>query len=103
MQKTKKQIEDYLAELNDTRTTVLVCKRHNYVAGGPKFPVEGCSDCWYAFFFHHLAKMPPDMRREKLEELKAVIHHTVESVERGEFDFEPDPRPIIHYEKDGLN
>lgn len=95
MGRSAQATQRFLAEALDSRRTVLICGRHQYSPGGPKMPASNCSDCWFAFLFHHIGKLPPDMRREKLEELEMVIRHAVEHEDRGELDFEPYAHPKI--------
>jgi hypothetical protein len=81
-----------LTEVMDPQKVQLYCALHNYF--GPSTTVEmkpkqGCSRCWFVFFFHDIASTPPDRRAARLAELDEVLHKVVEEVERGKFDFEP--------------
>lgn len=102
---TKEQAEKFLAEYFDPNKVTLYCAKHMYFGpGGDKkiAPVSGCAKCWEVYFWHDIATCPPDSRLQRLEELTEVVHHMVESVEKGTFDFEPYLHPVIEIEKDGL-
>lgn len=83
----------YLAANLDPNKTTLVCGRHNYTPGGPRMPTSECSDCWFAFLFHHIAQLPPNKQHEKIEELTVACRHAFEMEETGSFDFIPFKRP----------
>ena len=74
---------------------ILVCGRHQYSPGGPKMPTQNCSDCWFAFYFHHFARLPKGLRQEALEEAEMVIRHAAEAESQGKLDWEPHSHPKI--------
>jgi len=90
---TQKQVFDTLDELFDQNKVQLKCGKHLYwgpVKDKPEVtPMLGCSDCWRVFYVYELATTPPDERRQKLEEIEEVMHHMVEMVEAGTWDFKP--------------
>lgn len=79
--------------------TAIICGTHFYNPGGPKMPTEGCPDCWFAFFIHQLAKLPPHLRQEKLDELEMVVRTACETDAKGNFDFKPYKHPKVVIEK----
>lgn len=62
-------------------------------------PTAECRDCWFAFLFHHFAKMPPHVRQAKLDELEMVLRTSTELEDKGQFDFKPYRHPKIVVEK----
>lgn len=105
---SSKSKEEAVAEALDPTKVTLYCKQHNYY--GPtklKFqgkiksaPQLGCKNCWMVFYIHELANTPPDLRRERLEEIEEVLNKVVESVENGTWDFKPHAHPEITIEKE---
>lgn len=89
----KQQADALVAEVFDPTKIQLKCTKHLYfgpVHERPEVtPTLGCSECWKIFYIHELAQCPPDKRREKLEEIEEVMHHVVEMVENGTWDFMP--------------
>lgn len=45
----------------------------------------------------------PQKRQERLDELDEVVHHLVEYVKKGRWDFVPDINPTIRYHKDAAD
>ena len=74
--------EQLLAEVLDPNRIILICERHFYIGDGP--PTAGCSGCWSVYFTQLLAKTPPHLRDEQLDQLEALVNHMVESEEKGE-------------------
>lgn len=103
------EAEKILADAFDPTKVQIYCGLHNYygavsnpIGGMHKVsqPHSGCPRCWYVFFFQDIAQTPPSQRQARLDELEEVIHHVVESVEKGEFDLKISDRPEISIEKD---
>ena len=90
---SRKQQEEMVTEAFDPKRVTLFCGQHNYfgpVKGSPDLkPGKNCPKCWQIFFIHELSQCPPDKRGEKLDEIEEVLHHVVELVEQGKWDFEP--------------
>src|SRR5574341_610655 len=92
--------------LNGSPELVLVCcGQHNYypekgglenVAVVP--PVNGnCKHCWQAFLLVYFAKLPPHMRRQRLEELEFAAHHAAEAEDKGKADWKLYRHPKIEF------
>jgi hypothetical protein len=97
-------------------SVLLTCGKHRYVAarktknGGlvalppnPDGPSRGCKFCWECYYVTDLCLTLPGRRQERLEELDEVIHHLVEFVAKGKFDFVPDINPTIKYHRDAAD
>src|SRR6266704_3253177 len=95
---------------------MLTCGKHLYVAArkmrhghvvaippNPDGPSRGCPLCWEAYYVTDLCLTLPAKRQERLDELDSVIHHLVEFVKQGKFDFVPDINPTIRYHKDAAD
>lgn len=109
------KLEQTLGEIQ-SGSVILTCGKHRYVAarknkGGhtvaippnPDGPGKGCRMCWEAYYVTELCLTSPGMRQERLDELEEVIHHVVEYVRKGKFDFVPDVNPTIRYHKDAAD
>lgn len=90
---TRTEQEKLVAEAFDGQRVQFWCAKHNYfgpVKGKPEVvPGLSCPNCWKIFYIYEMMSTPPDKRREKLEEIEEVLHHVVESVEAGQWDFKP--------------
>lgn len=83
----------------ENEKTQIVCGKHMYSPGGPKAPTPKCTDCWFAFLFHHIASLPPTRRQEKLDELEMVIRLAAEAEDHGNFSPNIYRHPIVTVEK----
>lgn len=83
--------------------TALVCKKHMYSPGGASPPMASCSDCWFAYYFHNLAQIPPGKRQEKLDELELVVNLAAEAEDHGNFSPDIYRHPIVKIEKEAEN
>lgn len=107
-------IEQLLEEIRTGRT-LLVCKKHNYMAAqrrksGNLVPIppepRGCVECNKVYNYTQYAMTPKETRQESLDEYEGVIRHAVEFDKTGKFgsDFElygpRDPRFEVTYERD---
>lgn len=97
---TEAQMERLYADIMDTTKVQLVCGKHNYLASEKPPASQGCKQCWEAWWWRLIATTPADERIERIEAATAMLQHANESYERGEFDFEPEVRAAIKYEKD---
>jgi hypothetical protein len=83
------EVTQILNDVLDPDKILLVCSKHQYVAGDkPPAPI-GCRDCWQAYWTHKIATTPPHLRRERLEQAYRAVYDAVKMHERGKFDFEP--------------
>jgi len=109
------KLEQILDEVK-SGSVLLTCGKHRYVATrrtkngatvvmppNPDGPSKGCKMCWEAYYVSDLCLTLPNKRQERLEELDEVIHHLVEYVQQGRFDFVPDLNPTIQYHRDAAD
>lgn len=100
MDKTKEQL---LEEVLDPNKVSLYCSQHLYFGPGKDKqirPTSGCAKCWQVYFLLDYANTPPDKRNQRVAELEEVIHHLVESVEQGTFDYKPLQKAEFEYTKE---
>lgn len=91
--------EDILADAFDEKRAILICGKHNYVAGSKhQKPRMGCPDCVKVTYIHLIATRGGDIK-ENLDQLEAIIHGLVELDQEGKMDFQI-TRPTIEIEKD---
>lgn len=103
---TEKQ--KFLEDLLDPDKVQVYCKDHMYfgpikiggIGSHSARPGKGCAKCWFVYYLVDLARTPANQRQERLDELEEVIHHVVEAVENGTWDFEPLEHAEIQIEKD---
>jgi hypothetical protein len=93
------RLQAQLDDVLDPEKVQVYCKDHMYFGPSPNNkklkPHLGCQKCWFVYYLHDLATTPPDKRYERLQELSQVVHHVVEAVETGTFDFTPFERPTF--------
>lgn len=77
------QCKALLNEVFDADRVMLLCGTHQYLPGGKKRPTMGCKDCMQVFYINLLAKVPPHLRQERIEQLEAMVHHIVEELKMG--------------------
>lgn len=83
------------------------CGEHMYFPGklgienvGVNPPVNtDCKSCWDAYFLVYFAKLPPEMRAQRLDELERVLRKAAESERAGTFDYRPFRHPEISIER----
>jgi hypothetical protein len=107
-------VEQLIEEIR-TGKTLLVCKKHNFIAAkrresGNLVPMppepNGCPECWRVYNYTQYAMTPAKTRQEGLDEYEQVIKKAVEFDKTGKFgsDFElydtHDPRFSVQFEKD---
>lgn len=92
-----------LNDLLDQEKVSVYCGDHFYfgpVKDKPEIgPHSGCPKCWFVFYFHDIATTPPHLRQARLDELEETVHHVVEAVKTGNWDFKPLPHAEISIEK----
>lgn len=73
------------------------CEEHNFYFKGMPPMTTGCKECWKTYFFglHCLSKDKAEM--ELFEE---GLHHALEEIDKGNFDFKPFKTPKITIEKE---
>jgi hypothetical protein len=109
------QLEHTLSEIR-SGSVLLTCGKHQYMAArktkngalvvippNPDSPSRGCKFCWEAYYVTDLCLTAPGKRQERLDELEEVIHHLVESIRSGKFDFVPDVNPTVQYHRDAAD
>lgn len=94
------EMQRLYTDIMDTKKVQLVCGIHNYMASEKPPEPHGCKNCWEAWWWHKIATTPAAERVERLESAMAMVRHANEAYERGEFDFEPEVRAAVKYEKD---
>lgn len=103
MEKTQAEKERLIAEVTDPSKVSLYCATHMYFGpekhgGRGVKPGIGCPKCIFVMYFHDLASTPPEKRGARLDELDEVLHHVVEEVKAGRWDFKPFERAQISLE-----
>ncbi len=84
----------------DKLTLFPYCEIHNWYYTGLPPLTHGCKECWMTFLFTQQAMLPKERKAENLDNLEEVMHHVVEAVERGEWDFKPTLKTDFSVEKD---
>lgn len=97
----KQAAEEYLSG----KKVTVFCGTHGYFpetigveATGLIPPMETrCPDCWKAYYLTYFAKLPANMRAQRLDELEAALNHAAEFEDKNEFDFKLDRHPKIAF------
>lgn len=102
---TDKDKAQLVEELFDPNKVSVYCGLHNYFGPGKegKFaPHMDCPKCWLVYYIYDIANTPASQRRERMEELEQVVHHMVETAQKGQLDFNPleHPQVVISSEDD---
>jgi hypothetical protein len=75
-----------LAECLDKDKVTVVCGKHKFAYGSKRAPKFNCPQCQFVCFLGLIVNTPPSKRQETMDALESIIHHLIESEERGEID-----------------
>lgn len=83
--------------IDGTETCFIRCEEHNwYFKGQPPMTV-GCKECWKTYYFS-LRCLASD--NEQIDMLDEALHHAVESIAQGKFDFKILDTPEVDIKKE---
>lgn len=96
--------EAWAGEVFDDKKVLLHCGLHSYVGSDTPPKPRGCKECWQAYWWFKIARTPPHLRAQRIEEAIKMVRDANQAIEQGTWDFHVDERyPHATIEKNGFD
>jgi len=87
--------EQILRDIGDPKRVLVFCQKHMYFGEPETAPAAGCKGCWLVYYTILIGRTPPHLRAQRIEELRSLISHMNEEVEKGNFDIDLFNQPVV--------